>query len=106
LLGAEKVNAGGTDVAGDEGDRKIFRHTTNAAKPQGKFERGARIFAVFRVNSDGMRGHADEAAGLVGSEKRRQTQCGDARGVRNRPGTRHRLGNLWRRTGGPQFRWS
>lgn len=36
VLGAEKINARGTDVARNERNRKFFGDSTNAAKPKGE----------------------------------------------------------------------
>jgi hypothetical protein len=72
--GAKKVDTCGTDVARNQSDGKIFGDIVDAAQSQWKLKAGARVFAVLRMNADGVSGDACEAAGLSLWRKRRQMQ--------------------------------
>ena len=84
---AEEVDARGADITGDESDGKFLGDVVNTAQAQGELEGGARIDAVLRVNANGVRGHAGEAAGLRARRERAQTRWGHhgsvGRGVGN-----------------------
>ena len=62
--GTEEVNACRADVAGNQSNGKFLRDVADAAQSQREPEGGARVFAVLRMNADGVGGHACEAAGL------------------------------------------
>ena len=62
--GAEEVNAGRADVAGNQSDGKFLRDVADAAQSQREPEGGARVFAVLRMNANCVGGHAREAARL------------------------------------------
>jgi hypothetical protein len=104
LPGAEKINAGGADVASNEGYGRVFRDSARSAKTQGEIQCGAGVFPVFRMDADGMRGNADETPRLSGTQKRSYAKCRNAREIRQRKGTRHRLARFRGRFGWPQFR--
>src|SRR5712664_612004 len=73
-FGAKEVDAGGADVAGNQSDGKFFGDIVDATQSQGKLKGGARVFAVLRMNADGVSGDACEAAGLTLYCERRQMQ--------------------------------
>ena len=85
MLWAEEENAAGADIAGDQSDWKFFLNVVDAAKPQRQPQGRAGIFAVFGVDADGVRGHADELAGLGLAEERH-----DAERRQSRAGSRGR----------------
>ncbi len=64
LPGAEKINAGGTDVASNEGYGRFFWDSAGTAKAQREVQSRAGVFTMFRMDAHGMRGHPDEAARL------------------------------------------
>src|SRR6266436_3503132 len=61
--GAEEVDARRADIAGNQCYGKILGYAVDAAQSQGELEGGARVNAVFRVNTNRVCGHAGEAAG-------------------------------------------
>ena len=72
LPGAQKINSRGADVSRDERYGKFLGHIVHAAQAQGQPECGARIFAVFRVNANGVCGNSGESPRLrVGSQRHR-----------------------------------
>ena len=106
LPGAKKINAGGTDVAGDESDRKFLGHSADSAETQRESKRGTRVLPVFWMNADGMRGHADEPARLCGAKEGREAQCGHSLRFRNRLWSCRRVAKFGVRFGWPRFEWS
>jgi len=62
LPGAEEKDAGGADVASDQGDRKIFGAARHAAKAKREAERRSGIFALLVEDADGVGGDASKAA--------------------------------------------
>jgi hypothetical protein len=105
LPGAEKINPCGADVASNESYGRFFRDSASAAKTQWEVESGARVFPVFGMDADGMRGNADETPRLSGTQKRSYAKGGNAREIRQRQGTRHRLARFRGRIGCP-LRWN
>lgn len=75
---AEKIDAGGTDVARDQGYRGIFGNAARTAKAKRKVQRSTRIFAMFRVDAYGMSWNADKTARLAWTEERLNTKAGKA----------------------------
>jgi len=73
--GAEKVDAGGADVASNQGDGKIFGDFVDAAQAQGKFQGGARVFAMLGMDADGVSGHASETARSFWRKRSKLGQC-------------------------------
>ncbi len=73
-FGAKEVDAGGADVSRNESDGKFLGDVVDAAQSQGKLKRGARVFAVLRMNADRVSGDACEAARLSLCRERSQTQ--------------------------------
>ena len=70
LARAKEKYAGGTDVAGDQSDGKIFVAAIDGAESQGKAEGGSGIFALFGKNADSVSGHACETAhGIYGLKR-------------------------------------
>jgi hypothetical protein len=106
LPGAEKINAGGTDVASNESYGRVFSDSAGTAKAQGKIQSGAGVFPVFGKDADGMRGNADETPRVSGTQERSYPKGGNALQIRQRQGTRHRLARFRDRFGWPQLRWS
>jgi hypothetical protein len=106
LPGAEEINSSGTDVASNKSNRRLFRHSASAAKTQGEVQSGAGVLTVFGMDADGMRGHPDETPRLSWTQERSYSKGGDAREIRQRQGTRHRLARFRGRFGWPQFRWN
>ena len=79
LPGAEKIDAGGTDVASDESHRRFFVDPASATKTQRKVQSRTGVFAMFRMDADGMSGHPDETPRLCGTEEGRNAKRRDAR---------------------------
>ena len=73
--GAEKIDAGGADVASDQGDGKILGDFVDAAQAQGKFQGGAGIFAMLGMDADGVSGHASETARSFWRKRSKLGQC-------------------------------
>jgi hypothetical protein len=69
-FGAEKEDASGTDVPGDERDGSIFARAIDGTEAQGKIEDSAGVFAMFGMHPYGVSGNANEAPGLRGDQKR------------------------------------
>src|SRR5229473_6775101 len=84
LLGAKKIGAGRTNIARDERNRKFFRDSAHTSKTQREFQSGTRVFPMLRMNTDGMRRHADETPGLHGSQERRHAQSRHAQRLNDR----------------------
>ena len=106
LPGAKKINAGGADVASNEGYGRVFSDSARTAKTQWEVQSGARVFPVFGMDADGMRWNADETPRLSGTQKRSYAKGGNARQIRQRQGTRHCLARFRGRLGWPQLRWN
>lgn len=106
LPGAEKINPCGADVACNESYRRFFRDSARAAKTQWKVQSGARVFPVFRMDADGMRGDAHETPRISGTQERSNPEGGNARQIRQRQRTRQRLAKFRGRLGWPQLRWN
>jgi hypothetical protein len=70
LPGAEKIDAGGTDVASNEGYGRLFRNPAGTAKTQWEVQSGAGVFPMFGMDADGMRGHADKTPRLSWTQER------------------------------------
>lgn len=87
-LWAEEKHAGRADVSGYERDRIFFRDACHAAKAKRKPQRGARIFALFMEDADGVGGHAGETAN--GESARRAERNNLQRGSAKRRGSRGR----------------
>src|SRR5258707_1227448 len=62
--GAEEVHACGTDIARNERDGKFLGSVVDTAESQGELQGGARIFAMLRMNADGVSGYASKATRL------------------------------------------
>ena len=62
LPGAEEKDAGGTDVAGNQSDRKIFGAAGYAAKAKREAQGSSGIFALLVEDADGVGGDASKAA--------------------------------------------
>ena len=62
LPGAEEKDTRGADVAGNQGDRKIFGSARDAAKAKRESERGSGIFTLLVEDADGVGGDASKAA--------------------------------------------
>ncbi len=105
LPGAEKINPCGADVASNESYGRFFRDPARTTKTQWEVQSGAGVFPLFRMDADGMRGNTHEAPRLSGSQKRSYAKCRNAREIRQRKGTRHRLARFRGRFGWPQLRW-
>lgn len=105
LPGAEKINPSGADVASNEGYGRFFRDAASAAKTQWKVQSGARVFPVFGMDADGMRRDAHETPRISGTQERSNSEGGNARQIRQRQGTWHRLARFRGRFGGP-LRWN
>jgi hypothetical protein len=58
---AEEVDSGRTDIASNQGHRKIFGNVVHASESQRKLESSARILALLRNHTDSVRRNADEA---------------------------------------------
>jgi hypothetical protein len=65
LPGAEKINAGGTDVAGNEGYRRLLRDSAGAAKAQGEVQSRTGVFSMFRMHAYSVRRYPDETPRMV-----------------------------------------
>ena len=106
MPGAEKINAGRTDIASDESDGKFFGNSLRGTKAQGKIQSSARIFTMFGMYAYGVRWHTDEAARLRRSEERGDAQRRDARSIgqrlRSSCGFTSFRGGFFR----PRFNWS
>src|SRR5258705_13288831 len=61
LARAEEENTARTDVARDQGDRKIFGEASDTAEAQWEPQGSSGILALFGENTDGMSRHAGEA---------------------------------------------
>jgi len=81
LLGAEKVNSGGADVAGHKGNWEFFGDAIHAAQLERELEGCAGILALLGVNAYGMRRDAGETPRGVASEQH-GPQRGEQGGVR------------------------
>jgi hypothetical protein len=64
LPGAEKINAGGADVASDEGSGRFLGHSAGSAKAQREIQSGAGVFPMFRMHAHSVRRHSDETPRL------------------------------------------
>jgi len=62
LPGAEEKDTRGADVAGNQGDRKIFGSARDAAKAKRESERGSGIFTLLVEDADGVGGDTRKAA--------------------------------------------
>ena len=61
-LRAKEENAGGADVAGDQGNREFFLDIFHAPQAQRKPQRCARVFSLFVKDADSVSRNAGEAA--------------------------------------------
>ena len=62
LPGAEEKDAGGADVAGNQGDWKILGAAGYATKTKRESERGSGIFTLLVEDADGVSGDTRKAA--------------------------------------------
>ena len=106
LSGAEKINAGGTDVASNEGYGRFFWDSAGTAKAQREVQSRAGVFAMFRMDAHGMRGHPGETPRLSWTQERRDAKGRDARWIDERLWSKDRLARFRGWFGWPQFRWS
>src|SRR5260370_26280792 len=74
MFGAEKIDAGGTDIARDQSNRVFLWHPANRAKPKRKLQGSAGMLTLLGMDSHGMSGHADEAPRLGRAKQRNHTQ--------------------------------
>jgi hypothetical protein len=72
--GAKEVDACRADVTRNQSDGKFLGDIVDAAQSQRKLKGGARVFAVLRMNADGVGGDACEAARVSLWRIRRQMQ--------------------------------
>jgi hypothetical protein len=79
MSGAEKIDAGRTDVASNESDGKFLWDSRCSAEAQGKIQSSTGIFAMFWMDAYGVSRHADEAARLRGAKERGNTKRRDTR---------------------------
>jgi hypothetical protein len=105
LPGAEKKDAGGADVASDEGYRRFFENSASTAKAQREIQSGAGIFPMFWVHAHGMSWHADKAPRLGRAQERRQAKGRNARRIRERLRSPYSFASFRGWFGWPRFKW-
>jgi hypothetical protein len=59
-LRAQEIDAGGANIASDQGDGKVFNDPADTLKLQRQLEAGSWIFTMLGVDPDGVRGHANK----------------------------------------------
>src|SRR5260370_12066259 len=85
MFGAEKIDAGGTDIARDQSNRGFLWHPANRAKPKRKLQGSAGMLTLLGMDSHGMSGHADEAPRLGRPKQPNQTPPPHSSTLRNPP---------------------
>src|SRR5260370_38731185 len=99
MFGAEKIDAGGTDIARDQSNRVFLWHPANRAKPKRKLQGSAGMLTLLGMDSHGMSGHADEAPRLGRAKQRNHTQRRSSwrlgNGLRSRRAFARLCGGFW-----------
>jgi hypothetical protein len=106
LPGAEEVGTSGANVASHKGNGRFFWYPASATKAQREVQRGAGIFAVFWMDADGVRGHADKTPRLRWTQERRDAKGRDARKIRERLWSKDNFARFRGWFGRPRFEWS
>src|SRR6267378_3430652 len=104
--GAEKIDAGGADVASDQRNRKFLGHSARAPKAQRQIQCGAGVLPMFGMHANGVRWHADETARQRGDQERRQPQGRNARRIRKWLRSQHSFASFSGWFGRPGFKWN
>src|SRR5258708_3761832 len=104
MFGAEKIDAGGTDIARDQSNRVFLWHPANRAKPKRKLQGSAGMLTLLGRDPRGRRGQPAEAPRRGGAKQRTPPQRRSSGSLGNALRSRRAFARLCGGFGCPRFK--